>query len=89
MQNNVYCVEISISRHSPRFEVISDHPEASQGDLEINQFCESWKKSDEHTSLVSQDKSQNESDNALANLVRSWQKSRWTDKPCEPYQKSS
>ena len=29
-------VEISISKHSPRSEVISDHPEASQGDLEIN-----------------------------------------------------
>ena len=30
----------------------------------------------EHTSLVSQDKSQNESDNAFVSLVKSWQKSR-------------
>jgi len=43
--NKYQDVEISISRHSPRSEVISDHPEASQGDLEINQFCESWQKS--------------------------------------------
>ena len=28
-----------------RREVLSDHPEASQGDLDTKQLCESWKKS--------------------------------------------
>ncbi len=55
----------------------------------LNSPVSHGKSQGEHTSLVSQDKSQNESDNALASLVRSWQKSRRMDKPCEPYQKSS
>jgi len=42
----------------------------------------------EHTSLVSQEKSQNASDNALLSLVRSWKKTRRMDKPCEPCQRS-
>jgi hypothetical protein len=38
-------LKIAASEGILQREVLSDHPEASQGDLEIKQSCESWQES--------------------------------------------
>jgi hypothetical protein len=54
----------------------------------LNSLVSHGKSQGQRTSLVSQDKSQDERDAARDSLVKSWQESRQTYKPCEPGQKS-
>jgi hypothetical protein len=53
----------------------------------LNSLVSHGKSQGQCTSLVSQDKSQDERDAARDSLVKSWQESRKTYKLCEPGQK--